>query len=609
MNSATSGSTTPTPATLRSSRIRALLLREPHAAAAITANLIALRESRASSDGRAAQSYELQIPAHPASATPITIVAPTLAAMRHALAHLLSLASSPAMPVGTLGATPRFAKRGLLLDISRNRVPTMRHFVEILDELALLRCNHLQLYIEHTFAYAGHEDAWLGHGAITPEELTRLDALARERGIELAANQNCFGHLGHWLELPRYRDLAETHGDWMFDIWPRSGPFSLCPTDPRSLALVADWIAQQAPCLESDLFNINCDEVYDIAYGRSKDAVAARGRVAVFCEFVSKVCALVRARGKRPMFWGDVVLTHDATPEHHAQLASLREHDPVALVWGYEPDTPFDIWVQRVRAAGLEAWVCPGTSCWRSIAGRATERRANVANAIAAGARQGARGFLLCEWGDSGHWQTWPVTKHALHDSFPALWEESGVGSQRAALVPQRPEHEVGAWIDSLADADVELRTVAGALSKPGLTRLRNQTALFASLAHDRDTIISVGHTDLWRLASDRVRALAASMPTGPSCTSLERDELAHTGSLVAFAAERAIALMEGDDGALIELRARRNALERDHRRLWLARSRAGGLALSCAHFARIPMSPATLPDRQGAAPAAAVAN
>jgi hypothetical protein len=586
---------------LRSPRLRTQLLIDPCSAPALTANRIRIAEHPGSSDERAAQAYRVQIPPDPTPQAPITIAAPTTHAVRHALAHVLELARGPHPLPSEVRAEPRFAKRGVLLDVSRKRVPTMRHLVEVLDELALLRFNHLQLYIEHTFAYAGHEDAWLGHGAITPDELRRLDALARERGIELAANQNCFGHLRHWLELPRYRDLAETHGDWMFDIWPRSGPFSLCPTDPRSLALVSDWIAQQAPCVRSDLFNINCDEVYDIAFGRSKADVERRGRVGVFCEFVAKVCEQVRAHGKRPMFWGDVVLTHDATPEHHAQLESLRQHDPIALVWGYEPDTPFDAWLGRVRSAGLEAWVCPGTSCWRSIAGRATERRENVANAIAAGIKHGVRGILLCEWGDSGHWQTWPVTRHALRSVSPLLWDASVVPSEHQPVAEFAggggDDREVGAWIDALADADIELRSVAGALSKPGLTRLRNQTALFASLARDHAAIASVGHADLWHLARDRVHALAASLPDDPALTSLERDELAHTANLATFAADRAVALLDHDDRALAQLPARIASLERDHRRLWLARSRPGGLDQSCSHFAAI----STKRVRQGA--------
>mgnify|MGYP003861438151 CR=1 FL=1 len=579
------------PTILRDARVRTLLLTRPLDAEAITNGCVrvSIASGTSESDERALQKFQLSI----RTANDIEIVAPTPAGVRHGLTELLVLARHSHLQYVTIRSEPAFAVRGVLLDVSRNRVPTMRHMVEILDELALMRCNHMQLYFEHTFAYKGHEDAWQGCGAISPDELRRLDELAHERGIELVANQNCFGHLRHWLQLPRYRELAETHGEWMFDIWPRNGPFSLCPTDPRSLALVADWIAQQGACVQSKLFNINCDEVYDIAFGRSQDEVARRGRVAVFCEFVSKVAAITRSHGKRPMFWGDVVLSQESAPEHLGQLAMLREHDPIALVWGYEPDTPFDAWVQRVHSAGLEAWVCPGTSCWRSITGRATERRENIANAVRAGIANNVRGMLLCEWGDSGHWQPWPVTRHALREGLDAAWQGNGRTLRQGCAVDQFSD-SIGEWLDRLADADIELRSVAGLLSKPGLTRLRNQTALFASLSHDRSTIRSVGHSDLWLLARDRIAALAASMPHDGSLDSLdsqcalERDELALTASMLVFASERAASMFEDASDSRVGVIERLNVLEREHRRLWLARSRTGGLEQSCSHFATI---------------------
>ena len=47
-----------------------------------------------------------------------------------------------------------------MLDISRNRVPTMDWLKELIDVLSLLRYNELQLYTEHTFAYADHATVW-----------------------------------------------------------------------------------------------------------------------------------------------------------------------------------------------------------------------------------------------------------------------------------------------------------------------------------------------------------------------------------------------------------------------------------------------------------------
>lgn len=38
--------------------------------------------------------------------------------------------------------------RGVMLDISRDKVPTLKTLFEIVDLLSLLKINHLQLYVE-----------------------------------------------------------------------------------------------------------------------------------------------------------------------------------------------------------------------------------------------------------------------------------------------------------------------------------------------------------------------------------------------------------------------------------------------------------------------------
>ena len=55
-------------------------------------------------------------------------------------------------------------------------------------------------------------------------------------------------------------------------------------------------------------------------------------------------------------------------------------------------------------------WVCPGTSSWNSLVGRWPNARANVLDAAESGLAAGARGFLLTDWGDNGHWQHLPVS-------------------------------------------------------------------------------------------------------------------------------------------------------------------------------------------------------
>ena len=85
---------------------------------------------------------------------------------------------------------PDFPIRGAMLDVSRNRVPTMEYLERLIDRLADWKVNHLQLYVEHTYAYEGHEDVWRHASPFTAAEIRSLDAYCRERFIELAPNQN-----------------------------------------------------------------------------------------------------------------------------------------------------------------------------------------------------------------------------------------------------------------------------------------------------------------------------------------------------------------------------------------------------------------------------------
>ena len=61
--------------------------------------------------------------------------------------------------LGLVGA-PAFDNRCFMLDVSRDRVPTMETLRWLVDVLSMLRYSELQLYVEHTFEFVGHERVW-----------------------------------------------------------------------------------------------------------------------------------------------------------------------------------------------------------------------------------------------------------------------------------------------------------------------------------------------------------------------------------------------------------------------------------------------------------------
>ena len=464
--------------------------------------------------------------------------------------------------------TLAFATRGLCLDVSRSRVPTMEQLFKVVDLVADHRGNHLQLYIEHAFRYPGHEAVSDGASPITPGELTRLHAYGAEKGVTLAANQNCLGHMERWLSDARYAHLAETHEPFEFDGIVRQGPFSLCPTDPAALELVCELVEVQLSCIKGGMINIGCDEAFDVGTGRSKEAVAERGYASVYGPFVGAVATHVRRCSGRAAFWADIAARY---PDAFDHIPS----DAVALVWGYEPDAPFASMIETCRAGGREVWVCPGTSAWRSLIGRTSERKKNLARAVREGLDGGATGLMICEWGDAGHLQPWPVAARAIAEALDAAWtgevDESPAPPNAATTNPP-------AFLDQLGDADLELRSaMRDAGDGPPLV---NAGALFTALWPAREGYAFPKNPALWKRASDRLAELARAIPGGP----LVHDQLDWAIRLATFAAETGAWLHAGEPEPG-DWRQRLSRIEADHRRLWRVDSRPGGLDESIKSF------------------------
>lgn len=456
-----------------------------------------------------------------------------------------------------------FADRAYMLDISRDKVPTMGTLRLIVDLLAKFEYNQFQLYTEHTFAYSTHRDVWEAASPLTAEEIRELDAYCALRGIDLVPNQNSFGHLERWLVKPAYNHLAELPQGGAPLPWGgfKKDPTTLCPTDPASLAFLDGLYAELLPNFASGLFNVGCDETFDLlGGGRSAAAVRERGEGRVYLDFLKQVVALARKHGKRPMFWGDVILKH---PELVPELPK----DLIALDWGYEGNHPFMAEAAKFRAAGLEFYVCPGTSAWNSLAGRVENMRENMVAAERAGRLHGARGFLVTDWGDGGHWQP-------LAASLPGLVFGGMLAHEGASAAKMDLESALNGIMGV---------PLGGTLLRLGTLYLRggalraNASELFRILANDRGYS---RHPGLTEPILAEISAIAegcrhaASAYAGGAYPNVWAQEIVYMANLVDAACNRR------DERRLRFLRE-------EHDRIWKLRNRIGGMVDSRAKLPR----------------------
>lgn len=452
-----------------------------------------------------------------------------------------------------------FERRGLMLDISRNRVPTMSCLKQLIDALARLRYNELQLYTEHTFAYREHRVVWQDASPMTAAEIRELDAYCRERGIELIPNQNSFGHMERWLKHPPYRPLAECPEGF---IHPVSGeaksPSTLHPCS-ESLEFMDALYAELLPNFRSRQIHIGGDEPWELGKGRSRSEAEKIGLSRVYLDYMQGLFQRAKRHGSQAQFWADIILQN---PELVGELPS--EVTPV--IWGYDHDSPYAEQCATVAAAGFSNhyYVAPGAGNWNSFGGRLDIARANIALAASEGQRHSANGLLLTAWGDNGHHQVWESLYPPLILATQAAW-----GSDLA-------EAELGDLIDSVFELNsghgtalCQLGAMDTLLPQP-LPPVSFLHAAFFATPDALDRLLERTHEAALRHALAQLDQIeGARIDTGIGL-SIDMNR---------YALERCLALPH---------RTQIDELKQRFKLEWLRHSRPGGLDDSLARFPKI---------------------
>jgi hexosaminidase len=489
---------------------------------------------------------------------------------------------------------PEFPVRGVLLDVSRDRVPSMETLKRLVDLWAELKYNQVQLYTEHTFAYPAHEAVWRDASPLTPLEIEELDRYCRARAIELVPNQNSFGHMERWLRHPEYRHLADAAGGFP-DPWGgwRTEPTTLNPLDPGSIELLSGLYDELLPHFSSGMLNVGADEPIDLGHGRSREACHQKGTGRVYLDFLLGIYQQVARRGKVMQFYGDILV-------HYPELVRELPRDPIALDWGYERDHPFGRECRIFAEAGLRFYVCPGTSSWNSIGGRWANARDNILSAAREGLAAGAAGFLLTDWGDNGHWQQLPVSYPAYVYAAAACWNPNSEGELEVEGCLSRHVFR------DTTGAAARALMILGGVSENGVARLHNTSILGVLLLLQLQPYYREQLPPCRGYAFERERSqieVALRLASGARFEvddgRLLHEELEFTARLLDHAARMGQARFATPSLSVSEIPEKERGslatelgdLSERYRRLWLSRSRPGGLADSVGRMLALKAS------------------
>lgn len=475
------------------------------------------------------------------------------------------------VPEFSISDFPDFKHRGIMLDISRCKVPSMDSLKSYIDLLVSFKFNQLQLYIEHTFAFKNHETVWFGSSPVTAEEIVELDQYCSDRYIDLVPNLNSFGHLERWLKHPDYKHLAECPDGFDYPWGGSTDVGGVLYPCKASLDFIDSLYKEFLPNFSSTLFNIGCDETWELGIGKSRKKTEKYGTEKIYLDFLLKLAGLVKKYNHKVMFWGDIILKK---PE----LIKELPHDITALNWGYGADHPYNKECAKFANAGLPFYVCPGTSSWNAIIGVWKQARKNLANAAENGIKHGAEGYLITDWGDGGHHQYLPISYPGILAGACFSWcfktnktHDTPLGLD--LFVFRDRAKVLGKLLLDISDVQSHIPLKLGNGSVFG-------RMLFMSDKELKETFKDIPEKSFNDAINsfDKLKKRIANARSQAYDGKLIIDEI-HAGlEMAKFAAIRAKFLLYNNNSDELNLKHRLNHIIRIHEELWLKRNRYGGL-------------------------------
>ncbi|MBV9789170.1 MAG: family 20 glycosylhydrolase [Chloroflexi bacterium] len=420
------------------------------------------------------------------------------------------------LPGCTCTDQPVLPNRGIMLDISRARVPTLATLTRLAKTLAHYKINELQLYTEHTFQFPTHPEIGKNTGALSADDMLALDEICRERHIALVPNLQSTGHMRHILSLPQYQHLAETEWRW-----------SITPALEESYDFLDELYADFLPAFSVPILNVDSDEAWDHGRGQAKELSAVGGFGRVYLEHILKLRELASRHGRQIQIWADVF-------NHYPELIAEIPEDVILLDWWYEAEESYPT-LKALAESKRPFYVCPGTSSWNTIFPRIDNSLGNIRNYVRDGVAAGAIGMLLTDWGDMGHYQ--PLSNSWYSYLFGA--EMAWTGATTATEVFNQAFGPLFLG-DASGQTVTAIQRLGRAVEQPALARSNSSDVVFA--LYDEPLAGRMARETPAAALEEMIAAAEAAMPAFARLSDATlRHELLFTASQMIYAAQKVL--------------------------------------------------------------------
>jgi hexosaminidase len=189
--------------------------------------------------------------------------------------------------------SPCFDKTGVMIDCSRNAVPTVDSLKGLLRKMALMGLNLGMMYTEDTYEIKSQPYFGYMRGRYAYDELKELDDYADMLGIELIPCIQTLAHLERALQWPALDHLRDSERILMVG-------------EEETYTFIEEMIAAACAPYRSKRVHIGMDEAWELGLGRylSKNGYHPCGDL--MKEHLARVDAILKKHNLHAMMWSDM---------------------------------------------------------------------------------------------------------------------------------------------------------------------------------------------------------------------------------------------------------------------------------------------------------------
>ncbi len=291
-----------------------------------------------------------------------------------------------------------FDKFCVMIDCSRNAVPTVDFLKSYITDIAKMGYNSIQLYTEDTYEIDGEPFFGYLRGRFTKQELNQINDFAKTVGVEVIPCIQTLAHLNTLLRWGAYNDVLDCR-------------YTLLCEEEKTYALIDKMFKTMRDCFDSKYINIGMDEAPFVGTGKYLKRHGFKDQHELLVDHLNVVCDIAKKYDFTPIMWSDMWF-YNQDGGHRSDkpfnfsnelLQKIPENINLCYWDYYSPNLPIiENMLNEHKKFNRDIWFAGSVWSSRGFAPLNLFAMRSHATNIDVCVKHGIKNFIITCWGDDG---------------------------------------------------------------------------------------------------------------------------------------------------------------------------------------------------------------